>query len=77
MQYKYNINGKKKTARQAYQEEEEKDLGIILQEDLFDQHICFVVMKSNKLLGLIKQAFTLIDKKFLFKFIQVISWIPY
>ena len=46
--------------------EQEKDLGIIFQQDLkFDQHVSMVMMvvnKANRVLGLIKRTFAYLDK---------------
>ena len=42
----------------------EKDLGIWFQNNLkFDEHINYVVNRSNKLLGLIKRTFKALDKE--------------
>ena len=42
----------------------EKDLGVYVQDNLkFDQHISITVNRANRLVGLIKQAFSYLDEE--------------
>ena len=59
----YKMTDKNNNTVDIKEVEQEKDLGIIFQQDLkFDQHVSMVVNKANRVLGLIKRTFAYLDK---------------
>ena len=62
-EYKYKLSDKDGNLQSLPRDTTEKDLGIWFQNNLkFDEHIIYVVNRSNRLLGLIKRTFKSLDK---------------
>ena len=62
--FKYEMTDREGNTQVLKSVEIEKDLGVYVQENLkFDKHISLTVHRANKLVGLIKRAFSYLDEE--------------
>ena len=62
--FEYEMTDKDGNTEVLKSVEMEKDLGVNVQENLkFDKHISLTVNRANRLVGLIKRAFSYLDKE--------------
>ena len=76
--FDYQMTDKDGNVKNLLEVECEKDLGIYVQDNLkFDKHISLTVNRGNRLVGLIKRAFSYLDIETLILYKTLIrpSWI--
>ena len=62
--FEYEMTDKEGNTKVLKSVEIEKDLGVYVQENLkFDKHISLTVNRANRLVGLIKRAFSYLDEE--------------
>ena len=65
----YEMSDKNGNTKVLKSVDSEKDLGVYVQENLkFDKHISITVNRANRLMGLIKRAFSYLDEETLLVF---------